>query len=132
MTTARLVVAVISTTLEEIAIWAIWRWGLPEIGVNLPVSALIGVMVAWGVFSTVNFIFVTRALRRPGSFGPPTMVGARGKAASPLNPDGLVKIKGELWSAVAENGPVTKGEEITVVGENGLKLLVRRSGSHEK
>ena len=126
MTTARLILAIISTALEEIAIVAIWRWLLPEFGIRLPFSVLIGVMVAWAAFAVALFIFTTRTLKKQIVVGLPTMVGSRGKVASSLVPEGLVRIKGELWGATSAEGNVDTGEEVEVVGEDGLKLVVRK------
>ena len=36
LTTNRLILAVITTTLEEIVIYSLWRWALPEFDINLP------------------------------------------------------------------------------------------------
>ncbi len=47
LTKTRLILAVISTALEETAIWVIWRWLLPVFGINLPVAVLIVAMVVW-------------------------------------------------------------------------------------
>jgi membrane-bound serine protease (ClpP class) len=55
------------------------------------------------------------------------MVGMDGKAHGELAPDGMVKIKGELWSARSEEGNIRHGEKITVTGEDGLKLIVRKA-----
>ena len=130
LTQTRLILAVISTALEEAAIWAVWRFLLPEFGVNLHVGVLIGVMVAWGIFSTWLFLFTTRVLKKQPTAGLPSMIGTTGKAAVNLNPEGMVKIRGELWGAVSEEGNIIAGERIIVTGENGLKLLVRKnSGS---
>jgi membrane-bound serine protease (ClpP class) len=129
MTKARLILAVVSTILEEVAIVVIWRWGLPQLGINLPLSALIGIMVAWAAFSVSNFIIVTRVLRKQVMLGLPTMVGTKGKVTSPLAPEGLVRIKSELWSATSLEGNIDRGEEVMVVGEDGLKLIVRRRGA---
>jgi membrane-bound ClpP family serine protease len=128
LTTTRLVLAVISTSLEELAIWVIWRWLLPEFGVNLPVAVLISIMIAWGAFSIWLFVFTTRVLRRQAEVGLPSMVGAAGKAASRLSPEGLVRIRGELWGATSNEGVIETGEEVVVVGERGLKLLVKKAG----
>ena len=57
-----------------------------------------------------------------------TMVGTKGKVASPLTPEGLVRIKGELWRAVSAEGNVNTGEQVEVVEEDGLKLIVRKIG----
>ncbi|OGO19212.1 MAG: hypothetical protein A2Z15_03745 [Chloroflexi bacterium RBG_16_50_11] len=122
----RLVLAVISTAAEEVAIWAIWRWMLPEFGIALHVGVLIGVMIAWGALSIWLFIFTSRALKKQATVGLPSMVGSTGKAAGNLAPEGMVKIRGELWGAVSEQGNIAAGEGILVVGENGLKLIVRK------
>ena len=131
MTAARLVLAIVSTFLEEVALVVIWRWGLPQLGIHLPLSVLIGVMVAWAVFSIVNFLFVTQVLKKQIMVGLPTMVGSRGKVASPLAPAGLVSIKSELWGAESVEGDMDTGEEIMVVGQDGLKLVVRRGSTEQ-
>jgi len=126
LTTARLVLAIVSMALEQGAIYVIWRWLLPQFGINLPLSVLIGVMVAWAVFGIWLFLFTTHTLRRQVPVGLPSMVGTKGKVASKLVPEGLVRIKGELWVATSSEGNIDAGEAIVVVGEDGLKLLVRR------
>jgi membrane-bound ClpP family serine protease len=126
LTRARLVLAIISTGLEEIAIWAIWRHFLPDFHIRPPAALMIAIMVAWAGFGTWLFIFTTGVLKKQMLEGLNSMVGASGVAAGALDPEGMVKIKGELWRAVAEGGKIEDGEEITVVGENGLKLSVRR------
>jgi membrane-bound ClpP family serine protease len=45
-------------------------------------------------------------------------------AASDLEPEGTVQVKSELWSAVAEEGPISKGEQVRVVGTKGVRLKV--------
>ncbi len=127
LTRARLVLAITSTSLEEFAIWAICHWLLPEFDIYLPFQAVIVVMIAWGAFSIWLFIFTTRTLRRQVPVGLPSMVGTRGKASGKLAPDGMVRIKGETWGASSEEGDIETGEEVVVVGEDGLKLLVRRA-----
>lgn len=127
MTVARLILAIVSTALEEVAIVVIWRWLLPEFDIYLPVPVLVAVMILWGIFAVSLFVFTTRTLRKQSVVGLPTMVGSRGKAASRMAPDGMVRIKGELWAAVADGNGIDKGEWIEVVGEDGLKLVVRRT-----
>jgi membrane-bound ClpP family serine protease len=129
LTVTRLVLAVISTGMEEVALWAIWRWALPDFGIELPFALLIIVMTAWAAFSTWLFIFTTRTLKRQAQAGLPSMVGMHGKAAGPLDTEGLVKIRGELWGAVAEEGKIEAGAEVEVVAQNGLKLSVRKNDS---
>ena len=128
LTLARLVVAIVSTAAEEVLIWSIWRWLLPEFEIKLPVAALIGIMIGWAVFSIGLFIFTSHTLKRQVPVGLPSMVGATGKAAGKLAPAGMVKIRGELWGASSTEGDIDNGESIMVIGEDGLKLLVRKAG----
>jgi len=129
MTTARLIIAIVSTLAEEFALYAVWRWVLPEFDIKVPVWVLVAVMAFWAVFAMVNFIFVTRILRRQTVVGLPNMVGMRGKVRSPLGPEGQVMIKGELWGAKSIGGDIDTGEAVTVVGQDGLQLIVRRAGA---
>jgi membrane-bound serine protease (ClpP class) len=104
----------------------IWRWLLPEFGIELPFSVLVGIMIVWAAFSVTLFVITTRILKKQTVVGLPTMVGSRGKVASSLAPEGLVRIKGELWGATSAEGDIDTGEEVEVLGEDGLKLIVRR------
>ena len=122
--TGRLVLAILSTLLEEAALVAIVLWGLPQLDIRIPLPGLIALMVAWGAFSVFIYQMGSRALRRKPVAGLLSMVGSRGKAASPLAPEGFVKIKGELWDAKSASGRIDTGEEVTVIGQDGLKLIV--------
>ena len=120
--------AVITTALEEIIIYAIWRWMLPGFDIILPVGALIGMMVAWGIFSVSLFLLTSNILKKQIPAGLPSMVGTRGKVTSALSPDGMVRIKGEFWTARSKTGSIKVGEEVEVVEEDGLKLVVLPTG----
>jgi membrane-bound serine protease (ClpP class) len=52
--------------------------------------------------------------------------GSLGVAASPLAPDGTVRVLRETWSAVSVGEPIEPGEEVEVVAREGLTLHVRR------
>lgn len=127
MTSARLILAIVSTSAIEGTLVVIWRWVLPEFDIELPLAILIAVMAAYAVFAVVDFWFVTRFLKRQATIGLPTMIGSKGKVASPLAPEGMVMIRSELWGASSDGGNIYKGEEIVVTGQDGLKLTVRRS-----
>ena len=128
MTTARLVLAIVSTLAVEAALFTVWRWVLPGWDIEIPLAVLIAVMVFWAVFAVVDFWFVTRTLKRQTVVGLPTMVGSKGKVASPLAPEGQVTIRGELWGAESIGGNIDTGEWVTVVGQDGLKLMVCKTG----
>ena len=125
--TARLVIAILSTLMEEAALVVIVLLGLPKVEVHIPLPGLIALMVAWGAYSVITYRIGSRALRRKPLVGLPHMVGSKGKVVSPLVPEGLVRIKGELWMAETEDNNIGIGEQVTVVGQDGLKLIVRKA-----
>ena len=54
------------------------------------------------------------------------MVGSKGKVVSALSPSGMVNIRGELWDASPVGTRLEAGVEVEVVGQEGLKLVVRK------
>ena len=125
-TLIRLILAVISMAIEQAAIWAVWRYLLPELDINLPVWVIAVIMVAWLIIGAGLYIVGTGTLKRKELPGLSSMVGVKGKAHSRLDPRGTVKIMGELWTAASENDVIESGEKIIVTGEEGLKLIVRK------
>ncbi len=127
----RLIIAIVSTTLEEAALAAGVLWGLPKLGIHIPLWVLIIVMLAWGAYAIITYRMGSRALRRKPVHSLMPMIGSEGKVVSPLAPEGMVRIKSELWIAKSASGEIDAGVEITVVGQDGLKLIVRRRSSSD-
>ena len=126
MITARLIYAIVSILLEEAAIVVIALLGLPQLGIEIPFGVLIAVMVVFAILSVLLYQAGSRALRRkPVALS--VMTGSKGKVVNALAPIGLIKIKDELWEAesVGDN-KIDIGKEVIVVGQDGLKLLVRK------
>jgi len=128
---ARLILAIVSTSLEEAALVAVVFWALPQIGIYIPLAGLIAVMVAWGALSVFTYRKGSQALKRKPVVGLPAMIGGRGKVISPLAPNGVVKIKNELWEAKSDGRKINTGEEVTVLGQDGLRLIVRKSSADD-
>jgi membrane-bound ClpP family serine protease len=122
----RLIWAIVSTLLEEAALVVIVLWGLPQLDIHIPLAALIAVMVAWAAFAVFTYRKGTRALGKKPVIDLLPMVGSKGEVVSPLDPEGVIKIKGERWIAKSVRGRLDTGEEVTVVGQEGLKLIVRK------
>jgi len=127
--TARLIWAIVSTLLEEAALVVIVLWGLPRIGIHIPLAGLIAIMVVWGVTSVIIYRIGSRALRKRPIIGLPAMVGSRGKVVNQLAPKGMVRIKDELWEAISVGDNMDIGEEVVVVGQDGLRLIVDKHSS---
>lgn len=90
------------------------------------------VLIIAAVFILGFFSFVVRAaakaMRRPLAVGIESLVGLEGVAISDLEPEGQVRVRGEIWRARAAAEPLHKGEAIQVVESEGLTLVVRRFG----
>jgi membrane-bound serine protease (ClpP class) len=86
---------------------------------------LVGLMAA-GLISFFAFVVskAVQAQRATVSSGVQTLLGARGRAVTTLAPVGTVLVRGEEWSAEAVQGTVNAGEEVTVMGRDGLRLRV--------
>ena len=123
----RLIIAIVSTVLEEAALAAGVLWGLPRLGIHIPLWVLIIVMLAWGAYAVITYRMGSRALKRKPVIGLPDMTGSKGKVVNPLAPEGVIRIKGELWVAKSASGEIDTGEDVVVVGQDGLKLAVRKS-----
>jgi len=127
--TARLIWAITSTLIEEVAIVVIVLWGLPRIGVQVPLWGLITLMVVWIAQAVITYRIGSRALRKKPVISLPDMVGSKGEVVSPLTPEGLVRIRGELWVAKSVSEAMNPGGKVIVVGQDRLKLVVRDSST---
>jgi membrane-bound serine protease (ClpP class) len=96
----------------------------PETGIRIswfvivPTVGMTAGLVIWAVSAGL------RALYRRPTTGLQGMMGAVGVARQALDPEGQVMVDGELWRAVAEDGPIAPGEAVRVRAVDGLTLKV--------
>ena len=121
--------AIVSTLLEEAALAVIALVGLPQLGIEVPLWLLVVIMAAWAALAVFTYRMGSRALRRKPVAGLPSVVGSPGMVVSPLAPEGLVRVGGELWVAKASSGQIEVGEEVIVVTQDRTRLTVRQSGN---
>lgn len=57
--------------------------------------------------------------------GHEALVGRAGIAVTPCDPDGQVKVNGQIWKATCDSA-VEVGDDIVVTGTEGLRLFVAR------
>lgn len=93
-------------------------WMLP-LSMALPIYGTIVALTSLMVWSAVT------AMRHPQITGAEGMIGARGEAITALNPRGLVRCWGEIWSATADQ-PILGGHGVRVVAVDRLRLRVMR------
>jgi membrane-bound serine protease (ClpP class) len=71
--------------------------------------------------------FGIKAQRLKPTTGMEGILGETGEVISDLDPDGQVRVHGEIWSAATEDGSVLdKGTIVEVTGVTNLKLTVRK------
>ncbi|MGE5848783.1 MAG: NfeD family protein, partial [Candidatus Methylomirabilota bacterium] len=73
---------------------------------------------------------VVAAWRRPTLTGTEGMVGAKAEALTEMNPRGLIRCQGEVWSATADEH-IPPGERVRVVAVDRLHVHVTRHLRHD-
>lgn len=102
---------------------------LPEVS-DLNVSfwsVLVPAVAALAVFGAVIVVAVGRGLRRPQTAGIHELVGLIGVATTTLDPEGTIFVRGEYWTAHADES-IPQGEHVEVTAVEGMRLRVRRGG----
>src|SRR5947209_15360037 len=90
---------------------------VPNAHVSIPL------IIAVAVGDTLFFFFVMRAVINsrytPVRSGAQSLLGARGAALTALDPVGIVRVRGESWTAKSTAGPIPAGTDVTVMGMAG-------------
>lgn len=86
----------------------------------------------WGVVGVIGAavvelaeigLYVWYSKRRRVTTGAEGLVGAIGIAVTPCEPEGDVRVEGELWRAVCAEGAMP-GDRVVIERVDGLKLIV--------
>ncbi len=120
----RLMLAIASNVVEVALVVLLAVYILPQWDINIPVYAVVIFIVAWLCVSVLIFRAGSRALAPGPLAGLPDATGLKGVVVKDLAPEGVVKVKGELWKAWSEN-QVPAGYEVKVVSVEGMKLKVQ-------
>ncbi len=85
----------------------------------LAVAALLAAFFLFAVSAGV------RAQRAKPRSGGERLVDAIGIARTRIDPEGMVHVQGEMWSAISVAGPIDDGQAVRVVSLDGLRLRVK-------
>ena len=118
--------SIISTLIEEALIIVVVLWVLPLLGINIPGWGLVIIIVGFAIFSYVTYLIGHPTISYKPLKSEESIIGCIGVVESELNPEGYVKIEGELWKATAGGDTLMKGVNVTVVSIYGLTLKVKR------
>ncbi|HEY6058265.1 MAG TPA: NfeD family protein, partial [Candidatus Limnocylindrales bacterium] len=106
----------------------------PDVAVAAPLIATIaGLAAVFGGLIAFVAIRTRRMTSSPGLVGAIAgAVGSVGRVGIPLSPRGSVRAAGEEWSARTTDGrDLARGEEVRVVGQEGLTLVVEPLDARE-
>jgi membrane-bound serine protease (ClpP class) len=100
---------------------------MPRIAVSpIVVLTVAGILGAFFVFALGAAV---RGRHYPVVSGREALIRATGIATSDLEPGGQVRVRGEVWTAAAQDGPIPQGTAVQVVGVEGLQLRVVKGPS---
>lgn len=124
------VYSIISTVIEEAGIAALFLWLMPLFGIVVPLWGVILVLAGFAVFAYFMYRIGHPTILYEPVNSPESIIGSTGVVERALNPQGYVRVFGELWQASGTEGNMEKGEEVIVASIEGLKLtVVRKSRS---
>lgn len=84
---------------------------------------VLGIVVV--CLAVVSIIAVARSQGRKPVAGRETLLGQTAVVQTPLDPEGMVLVEGELWRARARKTRIEVGAQVTVVAIDALTLRVK-------
>jgi membrane-bound serine protease (ClpP class) len=84
-----------------------------------------GVLVGLIAVFVIFVVLVRRTIRKPVKVGREAMIGEVGVAVTDIDPEGMVRLRGELWKASSKER-IAEGEEVIIRDIKGLMLVVER------
>ncbi len=99
--------------------------GPPEMRIRY--STAIAVTVPFALITAFLVSLVVRARLRPAVTGAGGLLRETGIAHTALSPEGIVRVHGEFWNAIAAQ-PIPSGVPVRVAAVEGLRLKVERLG----
>jgi membrane-bound serine protease (ClpP class) len=101
---------IVGTTLALLFLDGVLRW----VVIGLVALVELGEIALW-----------LKMRNRRATTGAEALVGTPGRALSNLDPEGQVRVKGQIWKAHS-NERVSRGEDVVVLSVDGLRLEVTR------
>jgi membrane-bound serine protease (ClpP class) len=96
---------------------------LPNPELRLPLRLVLAVVIPFALIMIVMIRLAFRARRTRVATGLDGMIGLKGYAETPIEPEGRVFVRGELWRARSKV-KIASGEGVRVTAVNGLTLEV--------
>jgi len=115
--------------LDELAIIAAILLILHFVGITITIPIWIGAVVIFFIFVFLRHVAVIPSFHRKVITGREGIIGQQGQVVKSLRPEGVIIIKGEYWKAKSVDESIKTGEDVEIVGLEGLTLVVKQKGS---
>lgn len=96
----------------------------PYISIRPALSVIIIITILTAGFFLFAFSKALQIRKKHPVSGTEGLIGAIGVVRVDLNPNGIVHVSGEDWSAISESGYIPKGQKVRVVKVEGLTIKV--------
>ena len=117
---------VLASLLDEAAFVLLVLLILWLLKIPISLTIIIAVILLFIISVFVMHKLVIPALHKRPAMGIDGMLGLECEVKASLVPDGLVRVKGEIWKAHSESGDIEVGESVEIVGCSRLILKVTR------
>ena len=98
----------------------------PEPSLQISWAVILPVVAASALLFIVTVTVALRAHRSKVDTGKEGLIGMLAEAKTDIGADGQVFLRGEYWNARSDE-PIAKGEKVTVVAVDGLRLKVKKA-----
>lgn len=98
---------------------------------SLAVFSILGFFLWLRIFPHTRLgkkMMLKKSLSSRNSLPVSDLIGETGEAVTPLRPAGTAIIHGRRMDVVAESGLIESGQKITVVSQEGIRIVVRLLG----
>jgi membrane protein implicated in regulation of membrane protease activity len=112
--------------IPELILLALLLWLLLDRNM-ISLWAARGLFFLWIIKDLAVYPLVRRAYEASTRTGTAQLIGTKGVAQEPLNPEGYVRINGELWKARTDpsNQPIGANTVVRVTAATGMTLIVQ-------
>jgi membrane-bound serine protease (ClpP class) len=101
-------------------------YGITFIGLSASdEEALAATLFAVAAIIILIFIAGFKAQFERVRTGREALIGAKGIVTSDLKPKGEIRVMSEFWEATAQNTVIAAGQEVEVIGMDGMTLVVK-------
>ncbi len=116
---------ILASLLDDAAVALIVLLILWLLKIPISLAIIIFLLLLFVVAILVMHRLIIPTLHKKVVTGSEGMIGLKGKAIEALVPEGLIRVSGEYWKARADDENVAVGEQVEIVGLDGLTLKVK-------